>query len=192
MVRDADTIYKNRVKTDRLQKEYDSDYQKQVKKELNDTRDALIFAKRNGQESKIVALEKDLSYWKNEMSAFDNNVSHKKLKSSVKKYSYENLYDKVKEYIVGKVERNEYVVSKEDIAATFRCRVKDLDKIFMQLNREGILSQAEHRFMHDSMRNPNEETISSDYGRYSDWASDIYRICDTKLISQSEEDMELE
>lgn len=192
MVRDADTIYKNRVKTDRLQKEYDSDYQKQVKKELNDTRDALIFAKRNGQESKIVALEKDLSYWKNEMSAFDNNVSHKKLKSSVKKYSYENLYDKVKEYIVGKVERNEYVVSKEDIAATFRCRVKDLDKIFMQLNREGILSQAEHRFMHDSMRNPNEETISSDYGRYSDWVSDIYRICDTKLISQSEEDMELE
>lgn len=192
MVRDADTIYKNRVKTDRLQKEYDSDYQKQVKKELNDTRDALIFAKRNGQESKIVALEKDLSYWKNEMSAFDNNVSHKKLKSSVKKYSYENLYDKVKEYIVGKVERNEYVVSKEDITATFRCRVKDLDKIFMQLNREGILSQAEHRFMHDSMRNPNEETISSDYGRYSDWASDIYRICDTKLISQSEEDMELE
>lgn len=192
MIRDADTIYKNRVKTGRLQKEYDSDYQKEVKRELNDTRDALIFAKRNGQESEIATLENDLSFWKEQMSAFDNNVSHKKLKSSVKKYSYENLYDKVKEYIVGKVERNEYVVSKEDIAATFRCRVKDLDKIFMQLNREGILSQAEHRFMHDSMRNPNEETISSDYGRYSDWASDIYRICDTKLISQSEEDMELE
>ena len=34
MVRDSDTIYKNRVKTDRLQKEYDSDYQKEVKREL--------------------------------------------------------------------------------------------------------------------------------------------------------------
>lgn len=126
------------------------------------------------------------------MSTFDNNVSHKKLKSSVKKYSYENLYDKIKEYIVKKVECDEYFVSKEDVAANIRCRVRDLDKIFMQLNREGILSQAEHRFMHDSMRNPNEETISSDYVRYSDWASDIYRICDTKLISQSEEDMKLE
>lgn len=192
MVRDSDTIYKNRVKTDRIQKEYDSDYQKEVKRELNNTRDALIFAKRNGRENEIATLENDLSFWKEQMSVFDNNVSHKKLKPSVKKYSYENLYDKVKEYIVGKVERNEYVVSKEDIAATFRCRVKDLDKIFMQLNREGILSQAEHRFMHDSMRNPYEETISSDYIRCSDWASDIYRICDTKLISQPEEDMELE
>lgn len=192
MIRDSDTIYKNCAKTGRLQKEYDSDYQKEVKRELNATRDALIFAKRNGQESKIVALEKDLSYWKNEMSAFDNNVSHKKLKLSVKKYSYENLYNKVKEYIVKKAESNEYSISKEDVAANIRCRVKDLDKIFMQLNREGILSQAEHRFMHDSMRNPNEETISSDYGRYSDWASDIYRICDTKLISRPEEDMELE
>ena len=192
MVRDSDTIYKNRVKTDRIQKEYDSDYQKEVKRELNDTRDALIFAKRNGRENEIATLENDLSFWKEQMSAFDNNVSHKKLKPSVKKYSYENLYNKVKEYIVKKAECNEYSISKEDVAATFRCRVKDLNKIFMQLNREGILSQAEHRFMHDSMRNPYEETISSDYVRCSDWASDIYRICDTKLISQPEEDMELE
>ena len=192
MIRDSDTIYKNCAKTGRLQKEYDSDYQKEVKRELNATRDALIFAKRNGQESKIVALEKDLSYWKNEMSTFDNNVSHRKLKLSVKKYSYENLYNKVKEYIIKKAECNEYSISKEDIAAAFRCRVKDLDKIFMQLNREGILSQAKHRFMHDSMRCPDEETISSDYVRCSDWASDIYWISDIKLISRPEEDMELE
>ena len=192
MVRDSDTIYKNRVKTGRIQKEYDSDYQKEVKRELNDTRDALIFAKKNGRENEIATLENDLSFWKEQMSTFDNNPSHKKLKPSVKKYSYDILYNKVKEYIVGKVERDEYVVSKEDIAAVFRCRVKDLDKIFMQLNREGILSQAEHRFMHDSMRYPGEETISADYVRYSDWASDIYRICDTKLISRSEEDRELE
>ena len=33
---------------------------------------------------------------------------------------------------------------------------------------------------------------SSDYVRYSDWASDIYRISDTKLISQLEDEPELE
>ncbi len=62
MVRDSDTIYKNRVKTDRIQKEYDSDYQKEVKRELNDTRDALIFAKRNGRENEIATLEGEKCY----------------------------------------------------------------------------------------------------------------------------------
>ena len=174
MIRDADTVYINGARSERLQKEYSSDYQKEVKRELNDTRDGLIYARRRGDV---------------EMA---DNPSHKKLKPSVKKYSYDVLYKMVFDYIKDKAQDNHFSITKEDIAISLKCRVKDLDKIFMQLNREGILSQAEHRFMHDSMRNPNEETISSDYVRCSDWASDIYRICDTKLISQSEEDVELE
>lgn len=192
MIRDADTVYINGARSERLQKKYSSDYQKEVKRELNDTRDGLIYAKRRGDVEMAGSLQKDLDFWRNEMSTFDNNLSHKKLKPSVKKYSYDVLYKMVSDYIKDKAQDNHFSITKEDIAISLKCRVKDLDKIFMRLNREGILSQAEHRFMHDSMRNPNEETISSDYVRCSDWASDIYRICDTKLISQSEEDVELE
>lgn len=39
---------------------------------------------------------------------------------------------------------------------------------------------------------PDKEMISSDYVRYLDWASNIYKICNTKLISQSKEELEPE
>lgn len=46
----------------------------------------------------------------------------------------------------------------------------------MRLNREGILSQAKHRRMHDTARYGNlEETLSCDYGK-SDWTPDAYDI----------------
>ena len=91
MIRDADTVYINGVRSERLQKEYSSDYQKEVKRELNDIRDGLIYARRRGDVEMADSLQKDLDFWRNEMSTFDNNLSHKKLKPSVKKYSYDVL-----------------------------------------------------------------------------------------------------
>lgn len=42
------------------------------------------------------------------------------------------------------------------------------------------------------MRYSGEETISDDYTRCSDWASDVYLIHDTKLKPQQEEELEFE
>lgn len=192
MVRESDSIYANGIASERLKKEYDSDYQKEVKRELNDARDSLIYAKRRGDTERADSLQKDLDFWKNEMSNFSNNPSHKKLKPSVKKYSYKTLYKMVLDYINNQLQNDYFSITKEDTAISLKCRIKDLDKIFMQLNREGILSQAKHGLMHDSMRYSGEETISDDYTRYSDWASDVYFIHDTKLKHQQEEEFGLE
>ena len=72
--------------------------------------------------------------------------------------------------------REDNDLTQKEIAKVLKCKPSDLDKTFMRLNREGILSQAKHRRMHDTARYGNiEETLSCDYGN-SDWIPDAYDI----------------
>lgn len=118
--------------------------------------------------------------WKSEMAKFDNNQTHKLLKSR-KSYDDKYLYDFTIDYINKQIPIDEShgrypYITKEKIAKVLKCKPSDLDKTFMRLNREGILSQAKHRRMHDTARYGNiEETLSYDYGN-SDWTPDAYDI----------------
>ncbi|WP_373261988.1 hypothetical protein [Hungatella hathewayi] len=60
-------------------------------------------------------------------------------------------------------------ITKEDTAYTLKLPVSQVEKIFMKLNRKGILSQRNHRYAHDTNR------IG---GHDSGWASNYYRILD--------------
>jgi ribosomal protein S25 len=100
----------------------------------------------------ITEKEVDLEFWKNKMSQFSNLSSHKKLKSKKRKVKENILKKEVLEIIDEAILSDKYFVTKEDIAYRLNVKVSSLGKIFMELNREGILSQARHGLMHDSRR----------------------------------------
>lgn len=169
----------------RMPKIYNDEYQLEVKHEIARTSDKIKILKRTERKAhqndqKIYELMIDLDFWKSEMAKFDNNQTHKPLKSR-KSYSDKHLYDFVIDYINKQIPIDEShgrhpYITKEEIAKVLKCKPSDLDKTFMRLNREGILSQAKHRRMHDTARYGNlKETLSCDYGK-SDWVPDIYDI----------------
>ena len=187
MIREKNSVYIEDKYFYRVPKTYDNKYFLEVKKELNKLHDSIIRLKGthqskvpkklNEDELNILQqLEEERAFWLSEMSKCDNNISHKSLKHSCKKYSEQKLYEKTIECIEKLKKEECFYICKENIAFNLNVRKKYLDKIFMRLNREGILSQAKHRFMHDSNRCPGYETLSYDYTKDSDWAADYYVI----------------
>jgi len=169
----------------RMPKIYNDKYQLEVKHEIARISDKIKTLKRTERKShqndqKIYEFMDDLDFWKSEMAKFDNNQTHKLLKSR-KSYDDKYLYDFTIDYINKQIPIDEShgrypYITKEEIAKVLKCKPSDLDKMFMRLNREGILSQAKHRRMHDTARYGNiEETLSYDYGN-SDWTPDAYDI----------------
>lgn len=169
----------------RMPKIYNDKYQLEVKREIARISDKIKVLKRTERKAhqndqKIYEFMADLDFWKSEMAKFDNNQTHKLLKSR-KSYDDKYLYDFTIDYINKQIQIDEShgrypYITKEEIAKVLKCKPSDLDKTFIRLNREGILSQAKHRRMHDTARYGNiEETLSCDYGK-SDWTSDIYDI----------------
>lgn len=169
----------------RMPKIYNDKNQLEVKHEIARISDKIKTLKRTERKAhqndqKIYEFMVDLDFWKSEMAKFDNNQTHKLLKSR-KSYDDKYLYDFTIDYINKQIPIDEShgrypYITKEEIAKVLKCKPSDLDKTFMRLNREGILSQAKHRRMHDTARYGNiEETLSCDYGN-SDWTPDIYNI----------------
>ena len=113
------------------------------------------------------------------VKAYEN--AQEKSNCILKSYDDKYLYDFTIDYINKQIPIDEShgrypYITKEEIAKVLKCKPSDLDKTFMRLNREGILSQAKHRRMHDTARYGNlEETLSYDYGN-SDWTPDAYDI----------------
>lgn len=150
-----------------------------VKKEMNSLKLKIYILERNqrrnptdARQKEIERLQKDLNFWKEEMSKFSSLESHKLLKRSTKKMSEEKLYDLVKDFIF-EAKRNEAsFVTIEDVALKLSVDKKCLPKIFMRLNREGILSQARHSLMHDSNRD-GYQLMPDESG---DWAANTYTI----------------
>lgn len=169
----------------RIPKTYDNEYQSEVKREIARISDKIKILKcserkAHQNDQKIYELMIDLDFWKSEMAKFDNNQTHKRLKSH-KSYSDKYLYDFTTDYINKQIPIDEShnrrpYITKEEIAKVLKCKPSALDKTFMRLNREGVLSQARHVRMHDTARYGNfEETLSCDYG-HSDWTPDMYYI----------------
>ena len=165
----------------RMPKIYNDKYQLEVKHEIARISDKIKTLKRTERKAhKNDQKIYDLDFWKSEMAKFDNNQTHKILKSR-KSYDDKYLYDFTIDYINKQIPIDEShgrypYITKEEIAKVLKCKPSDLDKTFMRLNREGILSQAKHRRMHDTARYGNlEETLSYDYGN-SDWTPDAYDI----------------
>ena len=169
----------------RMPKIYNDKYQLEVKHEIARISDKIKTLKRTERKAhkndqKIYEFMVDLDFWKSEMAKFDNNQTHKLLKSR-KSYDDKYLYDFTIDYINKQIPIDEShgrypYITKEEIAKVLKCKPSDLDKTFMRLNREGILSQAKHGRMHDTARYGNlQETLSCDYGK-SDWVPDMYDI----------------
>lgn len=102
---------------------------------------------------------------------------HKRLKPHTRKIPEEKLRELVLEYITS---CGSNWICKENVAVALRVRPKDLDKLFMQLNREGILSRACHDHAHDTNRNP----VFS--GSASGWVSDYYTILNKERTNGTE------
>lgn len=148
----------------RMPKIYNDKYQLEVKHEIARISDKIKTLKRTERKAhkndqKIYEFMVDLDFWKSEMAKFDNNQTHKLLKSR-KSYDDKYLYDFTIDYINKQIPIDEShsrypYITKEEIAKVLKCKPSDLDKTFMRLNREGILSQAKHRRMHDTARYGN-------------------------------------
>lgn len=180
MVREGNTIYIEGKIFHRNSKigNYDNKEIKDIKKEINRLKEKLyLLEMRKGDIEEIKRLEDEISFWKEEMNKFDNIPSRKKLKTKFKKIPHDKLKELVLEIIEDYKKENYFSISKENIAFRLGIKVKDLDKLFMELNREGILSQARHKLIHDSNRDGYCRLLPSER---SDWGSDLYTILEKK------------
>lgn len=173
MIREADSIYIEKETRKRASKDYGS-YGDSVKKELHRIHDEMI-------KSDSPELIEDFAFWSAEMSR-QVGAQHKFRKKCNKRYTPERLRGIVLDEIKYAVSQNRRTICKDNIQIKTGARSSDLDKVFMQLNREGILSQAIHQMMHDSRRVTGEQTVSSDFTRESDWASDFYYIYNEEFL----------
>lgn len=159
---------------------YDNKEALDIKKEINKLKvDIEILSRKTRKnptkedQSLLNKKREDLNFWLNEMSKFDNLPSHKKFKRKTRKVSKDKLKEEVLKLIDEAISKDTYFLYKEDVAYRLKVKTKDLNKIFMELNREGILSQAKHHLMHDSNRDCNYPLLPYEKG---DWAADIFYI----------------
>lgn len=120
-------------------------------------------------------LEKDqaeLKLWKEYYKELIEEAprSHKLLKRKVKKKKDEVVEEEILDIIEKAKNYNIKNITKEDIAIELQVKESQIEKIFMKLNRDGILSQPIHRAPHDSCRDP------WGFDNCKMWCSDIYRI----------------
>lgn len=105
-----------------------------------------------------------------ELNAKNNgNTRHKPLKRRCKKQNLNKLEPIVTDLILALKAKKVMYTTKEDVAHYLQARVSQIELIFMHLNQKGLLSQPEHRAMHDGQRDPWGYTSS-------DWCSDKYYI----------------
>ena len=174
MIRENNVLYCNGDSFARRKKEY-SDDAESIKKELRRLRHQLTLALENGNvgDDEINRIYDDIDFWNNEMSKFSSLSSHKTIKRKVKRYNHDSL----KKLIISEIElqkkNNHVYVTIENIAYKFHAKLGDIKKIFMELNREGVISQAYRGFPHDSHRISGE--LHSPYVA-SDWISNFYYI----------------
>lgn len=95
-----------------------------------------------------------------------------KVHISRKRMNENSLYNKIKELFLLSYYDGINIVDAENIALELKARLGQVRKIFMRLNREGILSHKKRRFAHDTNRN------RMFYGRASGWSSNYYVISD--------------
>lgn len=116
---------------------------------------------------------------KNSNSIFDVKSMEKSIRKELKRCrtatpikSYKKIpKKKLKKMILEYIRNcpNDYIC-KENLAFKFKVKQHFVEEVFKELNREGILSQRESSYAHDSTRNPIF------YGAISGWASDKYYI----------------
>lgn len=144
--------------------------------------DEMVHTKKSMMSQKTEDLEKiqsDLDFWQEELSQERKRPQppHRLLKRKIKKRSDTKAEALILEYI-NRVAENPKLsvvamgpaVAKEKVAYDLELPVSQVENIFRKLNREGIISQRNHRYAHDTNRNPIF------YGSDSGWASDYYMI----------------
>lgn len=98
-------------------------------------------------------------------------IIHKGLKRKIKKRKNSWIKEEVLKIIEERIKEDKYLfLTKEDIARKLEVKECQVEQVFMELNREGILSQAIHKAPHDSKRDP----WGFDCNYF--WNGDIYRI----------------
>lgn len=101
---------------------------------------------------------------------------HKPLKRKIKKRTNVQVKTEVLK-IIEKIMADDSLrkcLTKEDVARYLQVKECQVEQVFMELNREGILSQPVHHAPHDSQRDP--------WGFYGNnwWMSDLYYIREKK------------
>lgn len=100
----------------------------------------------------------------------NNSFCHKVLKRKIKKRTNAQIKEEILKIIEEAKKANENSLTKEDVAAYLQVKEKQVEQVFMELNREGILSQPVHRAPHDSNRDPHG------FDGNNWWMSDRYYI----------------
>ena len=137
-------------------------YQEQIKLWQNKTEEEI----KEEKQKQISILEKRIR----ELRKKESDNPSKRIKKCRKKISHDKLKEIILSYINTINSDTNYNVTKEEISQKFNVKESDVELIFMELNREGILSQRVPRYAHDTSRNP---TFPMDI---SGWSSDIYNI----------------
>ena len=101
--------------------------------------------------------------------------THKPLKRKIKKRTNVWVEQEVMKIIKQKLNTNsnlhvDTILTKEDVALYLEVKECQVEQVFMELNKKGILGQAIHHAPHDSQRDPNG------FIGCMGWASDIYPI----------------
>ena len=146
-------------------------YQKQIELWENKTNEEIMIEK----EKQISSLEKIIRKTKRE----EINNPSKRVKKCRKKIPHKKLKEMILSYIdnLNNLNNKDCIpnyITKEEISQKFNVKESDVELVFMELNKEGILSQRVSRYAHDTNRNP---MFPMDI---SGWSADWYYIRNTK------------
>lgn len=117
-------------------------------------------------------LEREIRQLKRDLE--DQNYGKRKnLRTKARLQNPGVLEAKILKKIADTKNRGVTYVTKEDMAAALNARESQVEQIFMDLNRKGILNQPVHHAPHDSNRDPMNG------GTVSHWMSDFYYFTQT-------------
>lgn len=130
-------------------------------------------------EEELSRIKEEIALYESEIKRLEEEIRQhqktiqnpqRKFRKKYKKVPQERVRQAILEHIEKTKKTDFDYISKEEIMYLYNIPMKQINVEFMKLNREGILSQRQPRYAHDTTRNPFF------YGGDSGWASDIYKI----------------
>lgn len=182
MFRDGDLFFYNTKTTSRKRKGYQKEKEElsSLKRRLAINEKLLKNAIKTKDTRKVEILLEAIEMTKEKIALKEeeiknlqktNPIIHKGLKRKIKKRKNSWIKEEILKIIDERIKENKYLyLNKEDIARTLEVKECQVEQVFMELNREGYISQAIHHAPHDSKRDP----WGFDCNYF--WSGDIYSI----------------
>lgn len=160
MIREDNFIYINGERKERYVGEKTPDFI-EIKKTIRELeRQKQRLSTKEDVREELEKIEEDITFWKHELD-FVQNPSRKGLKKKYRKMKKEAIREKILKII--EETTFPYILHLSSVARQLNVEEKYVFQVFADLNKEGILSLARHKYPHDIYRSYNSGWIDDTY-----------------------------